>query len=181
MPQQCAIISCCENTPQMEAWESRLHIHNYLKGETWWSRNSFLKISLNRLYNKVLNLLCVPMLILYLFRSAFDCCWRPSCRAFCFTNNTGSIQMWTPGKSTGSIQILHGAGDKVCLLTYAEACAISPSLLLLHPNAGTWYHHIFNTLCAKDCFGHSGNTAYQKEESVISLPYQTHHLLPFLL
>lgn len=72
-------------------------------------------------------------------------------------------------------------GDKVGLLTYAEACATSSSLLLLHPNAGTCYHHIFSLLCAKDCLGHSGNKSYQNKELVISLPYQTHHLPPFLL
>lgn len=109
MPQHCASISCCESTPQTKEWESHLHIHNYLKGETWWSRNFSLKLSLNRLHSKVLNPLYVPMFILYPFRSAFDHCWRPLCRAFCVTNDTGSIQRWAPGKATGSIQTLHRA------------------------------------------------------------------------
>lgn len=146
-----------------------------LKGETRRNRNLSLKLSLSSLHNKVLNPLCVPMFILCPFRSTFDHYWRPPCRTFCFTNNTGSIRMWAPGKATSSIQTLHGAGVEVCLLTYAEACATSSSLLL-HPNAGTCYHHVFSLLFAKDCLWHSGNNSYQKKELVISLPYQTHHL-----
>lgn len=96
----------------MKEEESWLHIHSYLKGETWCFS---LNLSLTGLRNEVLKPLCVFMFTLYPFRSAFSSlgsschCWRPPCRAFCFTSSGGSIQARAPGKATGSIQKPHGA------------------------------------------------------------------------
>lgn len=91
-----------------------------------------------------------------------------------FTDYTGSIKMQTPGRATGNIQTFHGVGDKICLLTYAEAC-VTWSSLLLHPNAGRWFHHVFNLLCAKDCFWHSGNKSHQKKG--LEIPCLIRHII----
>lgn len=81
-----------------------------------------------------------------------------------------------PGRATGNIQTFHGVGDKICLLMCAEAC-VTWSFLLLHPNAGRWFHHVFNLLCAKNCFWHSGNKSHQKKGLVI--PCLIRHIISF--
>lgn len=96
MVEHCAITWCC-----------------YLTSEIWWIRIFSLNLTLTGLHKEVLNLPYVPMFILYPFRSAFGYSGRfllllkSPYRMFWFTNSGGSIQVWAPGKATGSIQTLH--------------------------------------------------------------------------
>lgn len=114
MPQHCAVTRCC-----------------YLTGETWWIRSFSLNLALTGLHKELLSLPCVPMFILYPFRSAFGSLGRfllspkSPYRLFWFTNSGGSIQVWALEKLQVVFKHCIEPEYKSCLLTHAEACAIS--------------------------------------------------------